>query len=131
MSNYIVVFNDWATTAQIEEQIEMINNTGGKIIVRYTTIMKGFTATLTPESLSSLQSLVGEGIIEYIEPDSIVSIQWPVLPLFQTGCIDKTAEIHEGILMYYLDQNYVKGETGMQKCESQWLVSVSMGNECE
>lgn len=28
--------------------------------------MQGFAATLTPESLSSLQSLVGDGIIKYI-----------------------------------------------------------------
>jgi hypothetical protein len=75
MSNYIVVFKDSATTDEIEKQIEMINNTGGKILVRYSTILKGFTATLTPESLSSLQSLVGDGIIEYIEPDSVVTIQ--------------------------------------------------------
>ncbi|KAF8973292.1 hypothetical protein BDZ97DRAFT_1912844 [Flammula alnicola] len=67
---YIVVFKDNVTEEQIEQYVKDINNNGGEVVHRYNSILNGFSAAIPDHFLSSLQ---GSDIIEYIEPDSVVT----------------------------------------------------------
>ncbi|RDB16741.1 Serine proteinase inhibitor IA-2 [Hypsizygus marmoreus] len=69
---YIVVFKDSATTEQIDQYVEKVNSNGGEVANRYDAVLKGFAATIPDHFLASLQ---GDDIIDYIEPDSIVTTQ--------------------------------------------------------
>ncbi|KAG8983127.1 hypothetical protein FRB90_006294 [Tulasnella sp. 427] len=71
---YIVVFKDSATQEQIEQYAEEVNNGGGEVTARYDTVIKGFAAYLTG---SQLQNFQGDDIIDYIEPDHVISIPPP------------------------------------------------------
>ncbi|KIJ97673.1 hypothetical protein K443DRAFT_239265 [Laccaria amethystina LaAM-08-1] len=72
---FIVVFKPEVTQDQITEYVDQVNNSGGEVTHRYDSVLNGFAATLTPLSLQSFQSLVGTGgVIDYIEPDGIVTI---------------------------------------------------------
>ncbi|KAG8902878.1 hypothetical protein FRB99_004006 [Tulasnella sp. 403] len=75
-NNFIVVFKDHATHQQIDEYCDRVNNTGGQVKHRYKDILKGFSAKM---ELHHLQSLQGDDIIAYVEPDQEVSIQ-PISP---------------------------------------------------
>jgi len=70
-ANYIVIFKPTATEEQISQYARRISTSGGQIGHRYD-ILKGFSATLRPEHLRSLQA---DDIIDYIEPDQTVTTQ--------------------------------------------------------
>jgi len=74
LQKYIVVFRDDTSKEVIENVINQINDTGGEVTNRFNSIMKGFSAKLSDVQLQSLDSLQG-GVIEYIEPDGIVTTQ--------------------------------------------------------
>ncbi|KAF8342120.1 uncharacterized protein EI90DRAFT_3032186 [Cantharellus anzutake] len=69
---FIVVFKDSATKEEIEQYAEKVNNNGGEVTNRYDGVLNGFAAKLTPQLASSFQ---GDSIIDYIEPDGIVTTQ--------------------------------------------------------
>ncbi|KAG8896468.1 hypothetical protein FRC01_011792 [Tulasnella sp. 417] len=72
--NFIVVFKDTATQEQIDNYVQHVNTGGGEVTNRYDAVLKGFAAKLTPNLLSNFQ---GDDIIDYIEPDQIVTIAPP------------------------------------------------------
>ncbi|KAF8963402.1 hypothetical protein BDZ97DRAFT_1919835 [Flammula alnicola] len=76
---YIVVFKDGVTSEQITKYADEVKATGGEIKQRYDEdggILNGFSATITDSFLQSLQSLALQGgVIDYIEPDSVVTTQ--------------------------------------------------------
>jgi len=72
MSNYIVVFKDTATDDQINKYANEVNTSGGQVNHRYDSVMKGFSAKISDQHLQSLQ---GDDIIDYIEPDGVVTTQ--------------------------------------------------------
>ncbi|GLB37106.1 putative proteinase A inhibitor 1 [Lyophyllum shimeji] len=67
---YIVVFKEHATQDQIDEYANKVNTSGGSVTNRYDNVLKGFAAAI-PDTF--LQSLQGEDIIDYIEPDGVVT----------------------------------------------------------
>lgn len=71
---FIVVFKPEVTQDEITKYVDQVNTNGGEVTHRYDSVLNGFAATLTPESLQSFQSLTG-GVIAYIEPDGIVTTQ--------------------------------------------------------
>ncbi|KAG8983122.1 hypothetical protein FRB90_006300 [Tulasnella sp. 427] len=70
IGKFIVVFKQGATQDEINEYAEQVNS--GKVTHQYATVLKGFAADLTE---SQLQNFQGSDIIEYIEPDSVVTTQ--------------------------------------------------------
>ncbi|KAF9478601.1 protease propeptide/inhibitor [Pholiota conissans] len=72
LEKYIVVFKDNATPLQVQQYANDIIAHGGRIFNRYTNILNGFSATIPASFLASLKA---SHIIEYIEPDGIVTIQ--------------------------------------------------------
>ncbi|KAF8157022.1 protease propeptide/inhibitor [Crassisporium funariophilum] len=73
MSNrYIVVFKNGVTKEQIDQYVNNVNKNGGEVGHRWDSILNGFSATL-PESF--LMSLQNDELIEYIEPDGIMTTQ--------------------------------------------------------
>ncbi|KAJ8514448.1 hypothetical protein ONZ45_g8013 [Pleurotus djamor] len=66
---FIVVFKEHATPEQIQEYVDKVNSTGGKVTNNYGS---GFAAELEPSHLTNFQ---GDDIIDYVEPDSIVTTQ--------------------------------------------------------
>ncbi|GJE94489.1 hypothetical protein PsYK624_106590 [Phanerochaete sordida] len=73
---YIVVFKKTATPDQINKYADDVNANGGQVKDRWDTgsLLKGFSATIPDQFLTQLQSLAGD-VIDYIEPDSTVTIQ--------------------------------------------------------
>jgi hypothetical protein len=69
---YIVVFKDAATDQQIQNYVNSITLEGGQVGHRYDSVLKGFSATIPDSLLSNLQ---GDSIIDYIEPDGVVTTQ--------------------------------------------------------
>ena len=69
---YIVVFKDSATEKDIDSHIQHVKDAGGEVGHRYDSVMKGFSASLPEQLLSSFQ---GSDIIDYIEPDQVVTTQ--------------------------------------------------------
>jgi len=69
---YIVVFKESATDQQIQNYVHSIESEGGEVGHRYESIMKGFSATIPNSLLSNLQS---DSIIDYIEPDGVITTQ--------------------------------------------------------
>ncbi|KAJ3484721.1 hypothetical protein NLI96_g5450 [Meripilus lineatus] len=69
---YIVVFKDSATPEQIEQYANDVHKNGGAVLNRYDSVLKGFAATI-PQSF--LQSLQGSDLIDYVEPDGVVTTQ--------------------------------------------------------
>ncbi|TDL24279.1 protease propeptide/inhibitor [Rickenella mellea] len=74
MERVIVVFKDHVTDEQISKYIQDVNSGGGSVGHRYDSVLKGFSATITPEIMSNFQSLQGD-VIDYIEPDGVVTTQ--------------------------------------------------------
>ncbi|KDQ57601.1 hypothetical protein JAAARDRAFT_35292 [Jaapia argillacea MUCL 33604] len=70
---YIVVFKDYVTNDQILDAVAGVRSAGGQIREVYTSVLKGFSATIPDSYFSQLQSLVG-GPIDYIEEDQVLSI---------------------------------------------------------
>ncbi|KAJ6118951.1 hypothetical protein N7471_013571 [Penicillium samsonianum] len=67
-TNYIVTFQDIATTEQINTYIEQINGDGGTVINRFPDmIARGFTACITDSVRQKLQS---DPLIDCITPDT-------------------------------------------------------------
>ncbi|KAJ6168037.1 hypothetical protein N7497_000880 [Penicillium chrysogenum] len=67
-TNYIVTFQDSATTEQINTYIQQINGDGGTVINRFPDMVaRGFTASLTDAVLEKLRS---DPLIDRITPDS-------------------------------------------------------------
>ncbi|KAI0645521.1 protease propeptide/inhibitor [Trametes meyenii] len=71
---YIVVFKDHVPQSEIDKYANEVNSNGGAVGQRYNTVLKGFSATIPESYLTQLQSFQGD-IIDYIEPDSIVTTQ--------------------------------------------------------
>ncbi|KAF8638416.1 hypothetical protein AX17_002223 [Amanita inopinata Kibby_2008] len=69
---FIVVFKPHVSVEQIEEYVHQVNNNGGQVQHRYDTVLNGFSATL-PDSFA--KSLEGNDLIDYIEPDGVVTTQ--------------------------------------------------------
>ncbi|KAF8070181.1 protease propeptide/inhibitor [Lyophyllum atratum] len=69
-NRYIVVFKDNATQEQINAYANNVDSNGGTVMNRYSDALKGFAAVI-PEQF--LQSLQGDDIIDYIEPDGVVT----------------------------------------------------------
>jgi len=65
------MFKDHATPEQIQDYVQKVNANGGQVSNQYST-MKGFAASIPESFLSDLQ---GDDIIEYIEPDGVVTTQ--------------------------------------------------------
>ncbi|KAJ7084383.1 hypothetical protein B0H15DRAFT_393258 [Mycena belliarum] len=74
---YIVVFKSTATKEEIDKFAETVNGDGGEVTHRYDTLMKGFAATLAPNTLASFNSNLqaADSPIDYIEPDGVVTTQ--------------------------------------------------------
>ncbi|KAG8990808.1 hypothetical protein FRB94_013090 [Tulasnella sp. JGI-2019a] len=72
--NYIVVFKDSATEAQIDEYAKGINATGGQVNHRYNSALKGFSARMDDTHLKAFKG-IADDIVDYIEPDQVVTIQ--------------------------------------------------------
>jgi hypothetical protein len=72
---YIVVFKDSATEQQIQNYVDQINNGDGKVLHRYDTVLKGFSASLSDNYVSTLKSNLVAGPIDYIEEDGILTTQ--------------------------------------------------------
>ncbi|KAG8983126.1 hypothetical protein FRB90_006293 [Tulasnella sp. 427] len=72
IGKFIVVFKESATQEQINEYAEQVNSNGGKVTNHYGTVLKGFAAELTE---SQFQNFQGNDIIDYIEPDGVVTTQ--------------------------------------------------------
>jgi subtilisin family serine protease len=70
--NYIVVFSNNASTAELSAFHDRITKTLGVVMDREWTIIPGFSAKLTPEQLSVL--LQEDKLISFIEEDQKVSI---------------------------------------------------------
>ncbi|KAG8912810.1 hypothetical protein FRC03_008039 [Tulasnella sp. 419] len=70
--NYIVVFKAHATPEQVEQHANEVQNNGGEVGHRYESVLKGFSAKLDPNYASNLQ---GNDLIDYIEPDGVVTTQ--------------------------------------------------------
>ncbi|KAI8972202.1 protease propeptide/inhibitor [Trametes punicea] len=71
---YIVVFKDHVPQSEIDRFASEVNANGGSVGQRYDSLLKGFSATIPESYLQRLQSFQG-GIIDYIEPDSVVTTQ--------------------------------------------------------
>ncbi|OGE57313.1 hypothetical protein PENARI_c002G00074 [Penicillium arizonense] len=67
-TNYIVTFQDSATTEQINTYIQQINGNGGTVINRFPDMVaRGFVACIPDSVLEKLQS---DPLIDNITPDS-------------------------------------------------------------
>ncbi|KAF9482647.1 hypothetical protein BDN70DRAFT_874834 [Pholiota conissans] len=74
---FIVVFKDDVTSDQISEYVNQLKEAGGSVKSRFDQdggILNGFAATIPESYLTQLQSLVG-GVVDYIEPDGVVTTQ--------------------------------------------------------
>ncbi|KAG8882783.1 hypothetical protein FRB99_004637 [Tulasnella sp. 403] len=71
---YIVVFKEHVSKDQVQEYARQIDNNGGEVTQHYD-ILNGFAAKIPDAHLSNLQSLQGNDIIDYIEPDQVVTTQ--------------------------------------------------------
>jgi len=72
-AKFIVTFKDSATPEQVDQFIRQAKDQGSQISTEYNNaIMKGFAGTLSPAQLQSFQ---GDDIIDYIEPDSVITTQ--------------------------------------------------------
>ncbi|KAH7923734.1 hypothetical protein BV22DRAFT_1130429 [Leucogyrophana mollusca] len=73
---YNVIFDKAASDSEYQKAKDQLEAAGGVIKTEFGSYgdLKGFSATIPDQYLTSLQSLQG-GIIETIEPDSVVSIQ--------------------------------------------------------
>ncbi|KAH9935611.1 uncharacterized protein B0H18DRAFT_1114331 [Fomitopsis serialis] len=71
---YIIVFKDHVTDEQLEQYARDVGANGGEVGNRFSSLMKGFSATIPNSYLTQLQSLQG-GVIDYIEPDQTVTTQ--------------------------------------------------------
>ncbi|KDQ57619.1 hypothetical protein JAAARDRAFT_35312 [Jaapia argillacea MUCL 33604] len=69
---YIVVFKESTTPEQINKYADEVSSNGGQVSQRYDSVLKGFSATI-PDAF--LQQLQGSDVIDYIEPDGIVTTQ--------------------------------------------------------
>ncbi|KAG8863559.1 hypothetical protein FRB96_008299 [Tulasnella sp. 330] len=69
---YIVVFKNTATKDQIDNYEAKVNSSGGEVTRRFDTGMNGFAAMIPDSFLTKLQA---DSIIDFIEPDSIVTTQ--------------------------------------------------------
>jgi hypothetical protein len=69
---YIVVFKDHATQEQIDTCANNVNNNGGGVTQRYDSVLKGFAAVIPDSFFGQLQA---DDLIDYIEPDSVVTTQ--------------------------------------------------------
>ncbi|KAJ7777986.1 hypothetical protein DFH07DRAFT_951067 [Mycena maculata] len=80
-AKYIVVFKPSASQEQIDSFAKTVSEDGkslfrGEVTHKYSTTLKGFAATLTENTLAKFNSLQpGEDIIDYIEPDGVVTTQ--------------------------------------------------------
>ncbi|THG98070.1 hypothetical protein EW026_g4055 [Hermanssonia centrifuga] len=74
-SKYIVVFKKSASQEEVQKYADEVNANGGSVTNVYDSVLKGFSAAIPDGFLSQLQSLQGNGVIDYIEPDSVVTIQ--------------------------------------------------------
>jgi len=74
---YIVVFKSGTSQEAINKFADTVNSDGGEVTHRYDTILKGFTAKLSPNTLANFNSLQAQddSIIDYIEPDGVVTTQ--------------------------------------------------------
>jgi len=71
---YLVVFKDSATQAQVNNYVASIGQNGGTVGRRLDGLLKGFSATIPDSFLQNLQS-EADSVIDYIEPDSVVTTQ--------------------------------------------------------
>ncbi|RPD59777.1 protease propeptide/inhibitor [Lentinus tigrinus ALCF2SS1-6] len=71
---YIVVFKDNVSQNDIDKYAQEVAENGGQVNQRYDTVLKGFSASIPDSYLQQLQSFTGS-VIDYIEPDGIVTTQ--------------------------------------------------------
>jgi hypothetical protein len=72
---YIVVFKKHVGQESINKYVTDVQNSGGEVTHRYNpSVINGFTARIPDSFMTSLQSLQGD-IIDYIEPDGVVTTQ--------------------------------------------------------
>ncbi|KAI0696719.1 protease propeptide/inhibitor [Cytidiella melzeri] len=72
---YIVVFKNTATPDEINQYASEVNTNGGTVRDVWTGGMKGFSAEIPHQYMATLQSLVDDGPIDYIEEDGVVTTQ--------------------------------------------------------
>ncbi|KZT72196.1 hypothetical protein DAEQUDRAFT_763305 [Daedalea quercina L-15889] len=72
VAEYIVVFKEHATQEQVDRYAQDVSANGGHIEQRFGSLLNGFSATIPESYLTQLQ---GENLIDYIEPDQIVTTQ--------------------------------------------------------
>lgn len=70
-ASYIVVFRPNVTQTQILSFIGDVKGQGATVNHTYTNVFKGFSARMKPAYMRSLRA---HNLIEYIEPDQIVTI---------------------------------------------------------
>jgi len=73
---FIVVFKEGTTKEQIDGYVSQLKGSGGSVTNSYYdsehSILNGFAAEIPQSFLSSLQQ---ESVIDYIEPDGVVTTQ--------------------------------------------------------
>ncbi|KAJ2914973.1 hypothetical protein MD484_g5456, partial [Candolleomyces efflorescens] len=72
---FIVVFKEGVTSAQIDKYASELNQAGGDVKDRFDQgagILNGFSATIPASFLGNLQ---GDDLVDYIEPDGVVTTQ--------------------------------------------------------
>lgn len=72
--SYIIVFKDHASAEEIESAKKRIQESGGEVVHDYGTVLRGFSAKVTPEFINTLQSNFASAI-DYIEEDQVVTTQ--------------------------------------------------------
>ncbi|CAG7850525.1 ABC1 family protein MCP2 {ECO:0000305/PubMed:23781023} AltName: Full=MDM10-complementing protein 2 {ECO:0000303/PubMed:23781023}; AltName: Full=MIOREX complex component 13 {ECO:0000305/PubMed:25683707}; AltName: Full=Mitochondrial organization of gene expression protein 13 {ECO:0000303/PubMed:25683707}; Flags: Precursor [Serendipita indica DSM 11827] len=77
--SYIIVFKDHASAEEIESAKKRIqesgeSGSGGEVVHDYGTVLRGFSAKVTPEFINTLQSNFASAI-DYIEEDQVVTTQ--------------------------------------------------------
>ncbi|KJA19937.1 hypothetical protein HYPSUDRAFT_845692 [Hypholoma sublateritium FD-334 SS-4] len=70
--NCDIVFKDGATSDQVSQFASDLGRNGGEVLHIYNGVVNGFSATIPTHFLTSLQA---SDLIEYIEPDGIVTTQ--------------------------------------------------------
>ncbi|KAF9049727.1 protease propeptide/inhibitor [Panaeolus papilionaceus] len=69
---YIVVFKDHATQEQIDDYVKQVTHNSGEVTHHYDTVLKGFAAEIPDNIINSFEA---SEIIEYVEPDGIMTTQ--------------------------------------------------------
>ncbi|KAG7098523.1 hypothetical protein E1B28_000463 [Marasmius oreades] len=72
---FMVIFKPGTPQSEIDKYVNQVQDNGGEVHHKFDSTLHGFSATIPETQLQQLQSLQASGPIEYIEPDTKVTIQ--------------------------------------------------------